>query len=241
MSVWRPSRPERFGRAWLGLAVGAVAWGIALACVWGAAWGIFRDWGFLVMPATATLAFYCLWPFGRAVTALGQQFGDDSADRRTLGIAVIVVVLAMSFLRLTADWERRELFDLPTWIAWVRPQTKLYRVLVLMPAWGVWAMLITTKFCRTNERTEPQVAAMARGCDAFAVALFMAVLLAVSIVYFHHLGLGGQAAVPLIPVVAAIASGVVFCRTSGGLCRGGLLATNLTTQMAFLLAYLAAR
>lgn len=233
--------PERFKQAWLGLAIAGLVWGVVLACVWGAAWKVFGDWGFLIMPATITLALYCLWPFSQAVTALGRQIGGKSAERRTLAVAVLVVVMAMCLMRLSPDWQRKEFPTLAWWIAWLRPEAKLYRVLVLMPAWGAWAMLITVKFCRPGQRTEPQVAALARGCDALAVAGFMAVLLGVSIAYFHHLGLGGQVQVPLATIVAAIASGIGFNRASGGLTRQGLLAANLTTQIVFILAYLAGR
>lgn len=232
---------ERFRRAWLGLAIFGLLWGVVLACVWGAAWKVFGDWGFLIMPAAITLAFYCLWPFSQAVTALGRQVGGKSPERRALAIAVVVVVMAMCLMRLSPDWQRQEFPKLAWWIAWLRPEAKLYRVLMLMPAWGAWAMLITVKLCRLGERTEPQIAALARGCDAIAVAVFMAVLLGVSIAYFHHLGLGGQVLVPLATIVAAIAGGIGFSRASGGLTRQGLLAANLTTQIVFIMAYLAGR
>ncbi len=233
--------PERFKRAWLGLAIAGLVWGVVLACVWGAAWKVFGDWGFLIMPAAITLAFYCLWPFSQTVTALGRQIGGKSAERRALAIAVVVIVMAMCLMRLSPDWQRQEFPTLAWWIAWLRPQAKLYRVLVLMPAWGAWAMLITLKLCRPGERTEPQIAAMARGCDAIAVAVFMAVLLGVSIAYFHHLGLGGQMLVPLATIVAAIVGGIGFSGVSGGITRQGLLAANLSTQIVFIMAYLAGR
>jgi hypothetical protein len=82
---------------------------------------------------------------------------------------------------------------------------------------------------------------MARGCDALAVAGLMALLLGVSIFYFHYLGLGGQVLVPLATIIAAIAGGVGFCHVWGGLTRQGLLAANLATQIAFVMAYLVGR
>ncbi len=233
--------PERFRRAWLGLAAGAMLWGVVLANVWGISWMVFRDPDFLIMPAAITLALYCLWPFKRAVAALGRQVGGPSAEGRAVAVAVLVVVLALSFIRLNPDWARWEFPRLPWWVEWLRPQAKLYRVLLLMPAWGMWAMLITLKFCRPGQRTEPQLAAMARGCDALAVAGIMAVLLGVSIFYFHYLGLGGQVLVPLATIAAAIAGGIGFCRGPGGLTRQGLLAANLATQIAFVMAYLVGR
>jgi len=234
--------PQRFQRAWFGLAVSGVLWGIVLTAVWGAAWKTFGHYlGFLIMPAAITVAFYCLLPFAGAVSALARQIGGASADRRSAAASVIVVALALCFIHLSPDRHRWELFDLPWWIEWLRPQDKLYRVLLLMPAWGSWAMLISLKICKPGEKTEPQVAALARGCDAIAVTVIMAVLLAASIAYFHHLGVGGQIAVPAVAIVAAVASGSWFCRASGGLSRQSLLAANLATQIAFLAAYLAGR
>jgi len=233
--------PGRFRRAWVGLTIGSVIWGIVLANMWGISWKVFRDPDLLIMPAAVTLALYCLWPFKRAIIALGRRLGGDSAGGQTVAIAVVVAVLAMCFMRLSPDWSRWEFPRLHPWIEWLRPQAKLYRVLMLMPAWGAWAMLIAVKFHRPGQRTEPQVAALARGCDALAVAGFMAVLLSVSIAYFHHLGLGGQVLVPLVTITAAIVGGVGFNRSTGGLTRQGLLAANMTTQIAFILAYLAGR
>ena len=230
--------PERFARAWFGLAVGAVLWGIVLANIWGISYTVFRDPDFPIMPTACTLGLFCLWPFRRAVTALGRQLGEQSVEGRTVAVAVVVVALAMTFMRLSPDPYRGEFPRLPWWIAWVRPQDKPYRVLLLMPAWGTWAMLITLKFCRPGRRTEPQLAALARGCDAVMVAIFMAVLLGVSIFYFHYLGLGGQVLVPLATIVAAIAGGIGFCRPPGGLTRQGLLAANLAAQIVFVMAYL---
>ena len=234
--------PERFGRDWLGLVIGSLLWGIVLANVWGISWTVFRDPEYdLIMPAAITLALYCLWPFKRAVVALGRQLGGQSADGRAVAAAVAVAVLAMCFMRLNPDWSRWEFPRLPWWVEWLRPQAKLYRVLLLMPAWGTWAMLIALKFCRPGQRTEPQLAAMARGCDALAVAGLMALLLGVSIFYFHYLGLGGQVLVPLATIVAAIAGGIGFNRAPGGLTRQGLLAANLATQIAFVMACLVGR
>ncbi len=212
-----------------------------MACVWGAAWKIFGDWGYLMMPAAMTLALFCLGPFSRSVAALGRQVGGRSSERRTVAVAVLVVVMAVCLVRLSPDWHRQEFPRLAWWIAWIRPEAKLYRVLVLMPAWGAWAMLISAMFCRPGKRTEPQIAAFARGCDAIAVAGLMALLLGVSIAYFHHLGVGGQVMVPLATIVAAIASGVGFGRAPGGITRQGMLAANLATQIVFILTYLASR
>jgi len=47
--------------------------------------------------------------------------------------------------------------------------------------------------------------------------------------------------VPLATIAAAIAGGIGFCRSPAGLTRQGLLAANLATQIAFVMAYLVGR
>ena len=47
--------------------------------------------------------------------------------------------------------------------------------------------------------------------------------------------------IPAAAFVAAVAGGLVLCRRAGGVTRQALLANNLVTQIAFLLAYLANR
>jgi hypothetical protein len=233
--------PRRFHRAWMELMGISLLWGVILVNLWGVAWSVFRDYEPLVMPAMATSGLFCLWPFRRGIAALADFLAPQEATTRSVAASAIVLVVALSFLGLKPDWHRWEFTRLPWWIAWLQPDAKLYRVLLLMPLWGAWSMLITVKFCRPDERTEPQVSAFARGCGAPAAAGCMAVLLGASIAYFHHLGVGSQVAIFAVTVLAAIGGGAGLSRAAGGPCRQVLLAANVLTQIAFILAYLAGR
>jgi len=233
--------PRRFARTWIELMGLSLLWGILLVNLWGVAWGIFRDYEPLVMPAMATAGVFCLWPFRRGIAALAGFLSPRDATGRAVAAAAIVVIVALSFLGLKPDWHRWEFTKLPWWVAWLQPDAKLYRVLLLMPLWGAWAMVITVKFYKPGDRTEPQVSAFARGCGAAPAAGCMAGLLAASIAYFHHLGVGSQVTIFVVPVLAAIGGGVGLSRAAGGSCRRALLAANVLTQIAFILAYLAGR
>ena len=233
--------PERFANALWGVMAVSLLWGAAMVAVWGAAWKIFPDYDLLIMPAMAATAALCLGPLRRAIAALAETVGGRDATARAVAAAAIVVVVALCFIRLKPDWQRLEYSVLPWWIGWLQPAAKLFRVLLVMPLWGAWSMLIAVKFCKPTARTEPQVAAFARGCGAAAAAGCMAALLGISIAYFHHLGMGSQVSIPAATGLAAIAAGVGLCRLAGGPDRKSLLAANVTTQIVFLLAYLAGR
>jgi len=233
--------PQRFEKAWIAVMGLSLLWGLAMVAVWGAAWKIFRDYDLLIMPALAATALFCLVLFRRAVVATAELIGGANHTTRAVVATMAVLIVAMCFIRLKPDWQRWELSDLPWWIAWLRPAAKLYRVLLMMPLWGGWSMLVTVKFCRPTAATCPQIAAFARGVPAAAVAGCMAALLLVSIAYFHHLGVGSQVCVPGATTLTAIAAGILLCRLTGGPTRRGLLAANVLTQIAFVLAYLAGR
>lgn len=235
--------PARFARAWLELMGLSVLWGAALTNAWGLTWHIFSryDYDMLVVPALAAAGVFCLWPCRRGVVALAEVLGGRDATARAMAAAMIVFGAAMCLLCLKPDWGRWEYLRLPWWLDWLRPPAKLYRVLFLMPVWGAWSMVITPKFARPSDRTEPQVAAMAAGCPAHAAAACMVFPLVFSIAYFHHLGLGSQASISLVTILAAILGGAGLCRLTGGLTRRALLAANVVTQIAFALAYLAGR
>jgi len=233
--------PERFGLAWLELMALSTLLGVLLVNLWGVSWRIFRDYDPLIMPAAVTGCVFCLWPFRRGLAALTELLNRSDGPARSVVSATLVLAVVLCLARLDPDWQRREPLALPQWLDWLRPAAKLYRVLLLMPMWGGWGMIIAVKFCRPTGRTEPQVAAFARGCGAAGAAACMAGLLLMSICYFHHLGLGGQICIPLVTVLAAIAGGAGLCRLDGAPTRRALLAGNVVTQMAFVVAYLAAR
>jgi len=232
--------PKRFARSWWGLMGLSVLWGVVLVNVWGASWSVFRDYDPLIMPAAATSALFVLWAFRRPLAALAGVLGGRDAASRAVAAAGLVLVVGLCLARLSADTQRFEQ-PVPWWLQWLRPPTKLYRVLLLMPVWGAWSMIVTVQFCRPGERTGPQVAAFARGCGAPAAAVCMALPLVASLLSFRYLGQGSLALVSGAPIAAAIGSGLALCRHVGGLTRRALLAANVTTQIVFLGSYLAGR
>jgi hypothetical protein len=231
--------PGRFRLAWVELLVLSAAAGLGMVGVWGAAWHIFRDWAgtYLITPAAAVTVAMVVWPFRRSVAALAEAVAGRDATGRAVVAAAVVLLLGLCLVRLKPDWYARE-DALPVWLDWLRPTTKIYRVLLLMPIWGAWSMLITCQFCRPNEATEPAVAAFARGCGPLAGAGTMAVPAAATFGYFHYIGWGGLN-MPIACLSIAIAGGIVLCRRAGGLRRKPLLAANMLTQLTFVLAYLA--
>lgn len=232
--------PSRFRHAWLGLTGLSLVWGLCLVGVWAIAWDLFRDYELLLMPSLATLAFFILGPFRLALLAMLEVLTGRQGPLRAVVAPLLVVGLAMCFLSLRQDAYRSE-YAMPAMLAWLRPVDKMYRVLVLMPLWGAWTMLILPHFCRPGPGTEPPLAAMARGCGPMAAAAALVLPLAGSIFYFHYLGWGAQVKISAWAVMAALVGGVICCRASKGLCRQALLASNLLTQVIFLLAFLANR
>ena len=227
--------PGRFARAWWGLMVLSLGWGIGSAWLHGLSWGLFGDYtGLQLMPVAVVVPVMVLWLYRRAAAALaGAVCGSQAAERGT-GVAVITVVLALALLGLPSakpDWPA----NLPWFLHWI-PRT-MYRVLILAPLWGAWAMLIAPKFRRPTERTEPAAAELIRGCGPLTAAICMAVLLAATLFAFRMFG-WWNLAVPAAAILSATAGGFVLCRRDGPT-RQTLLAANLLTQIVVFLAYLA--
>ena len=237
---FRREPPERFAGLWLDLMVGVSIWAIASAWLWASAWKIFGDRGnsMLIMASVITVSALLMGPFRRGAVALVEiPFGKNDT-LRAMSVTMLAIVLVMSFLRLKADWYRFEC-DLPGAIGWARPGCKIYRVLIVMPLWGLWSMLIACRFCKPTERTEPAMRTFARTCGLGVICSSMAATLILTIGYFGYLGLGGQLTIPAVSITAAIVGPVILCKFSGGLNRRAILAGNLAAQIAFLLTYLA--
>lgn len=230
--------PGRFARAWLSVMVVSILWGCCSVVLWSWTWGLFRDFsGIPLMPTAVVLAIGLLGLYARSVLVLAESLvGRDG--RQAVAVAVLVTVWALMLLGIRS-WNPDFPHHLPPALQWTRPRM-MFRALLLAPIWGGWAMLLAGQFCRPSARTEPVVAAFARGCGAMTATIVLAVLVLVTVTYYNNLP-WTQLSISATPVIVAAAGGALLCRRWGGLCRSALLATNMLTQIAFLLAYLVHR
>ena len=228
--------PGRFVRAWLGLMLLSLGWGIASVALYGAAWREFGEYtGIQLIPVAAVVAATAIWLYRKAILALAGAFCGHGAQDRAVGASVIVVVLALMLLGLKSrqpDWATH----LPWIWHWIPPT--MFRVLILAPLWGAWAMLIAPQFCRPTEKTEPAVAALIGGCGPLTAAICMAGPLAATLYAFRVWG-WWYLTIPAGTILAAVIGGLLLCRRHGGPTREALLAGNLLTQIVFVLCYLA--
>lgn len=229
--------PERLGGAWWQVLALSAAWGVGQAGLWALAWKAPQGRAALpIMPVAAVLAVTFLWTYRRAAAALVDAVVGE--PDRPLGMAVIVAMWALILLALRG-WNEQWSAANPWWLMWLRPHGVL-RPLLLAPLWGAWAMMATCLFCRRTYTTQPAVLAFADRCGPLATAAVMGGVLALSIWYFNYLP-WIQVTISGVTIVAAVIAGLVFSRRGRRLTRDVLLATNLLTQTAFLLAYIANR
>ncbi|MCE5277547.1 MAG: hypothetical protein ABFD92_14345 [Planctomycetaceae bacterium] len=239
--------PGRFANTGFALMLAAAVWGVGAAWLWGASWELFGGVGNseLAMPAAVTLAAIVAWPLRRALASLVETlFGRDATVRSLCGAALLILMFAAMF-HLKADWSRSE------WAMWqpiagIRPQCKIYRVLILMPLWGCWSMLAVCQFCKKPPAepdgkggTSAPMATFARSCGPGATALWLAIALAASMGYYGYMGEGAQLTMAGASIAAAIVGTLILCRLGGGLTRRALLAGNALTQLVHLLTFLA--
>ncbi len=225
--------PERFDHAWASLLAAALLAGLAGAGVYDASWKLLPTIGGMriLQPAMLTL-FWVAWPLREAVGALAWVLGRSPRQRQSIGAALVVLLFAaLGSLSAHAHTEHAW----PGAVAWMRPYV-LYRPMLLMPLWGAWAMLVTVQFVRPAERTSPQVERFARTCGALTTAAVMGVLLLGTVQYFAFLP-WEQLIVSGAGVLSGAVGGAAICG-GGRLTRRRLLATNLLTQLVFLLTYL---
>ena len=230
-----PEPPARFAKAWRGLLVWSFLWGVAMVALYQFAWATFWELpGLPLMPVTAVVAATATGLYRRAVVALAQAAGGDSDSQASVCSAVIVAGLMLALLGLPS-W-RPHWTSIP-WLLRLVPRT-MFWVLLLAPLWGGWVMLIVPKFCPPSPSTEPQVTAMILGCGAPAATLTMAVPLAPTLWVFSVFG-WWYLTIPVATFAGALIGGWTLCRRFGGPTRQALLATNLLTQIVFILAYVA--
>ena len=232
--------PQRFSHAWLELMILGLGWGLALCGLWLGATELF---GFFsgnipLLPVSVVVAAHLLWLYRRSAAAVAGLLAPRDAAQRAVTAALLVWVLAAALLDQPAWNEDWPAWHLGPW-AWVRPQVT-YRTLLLMPLWGAWAMLLASQLAKADARTQPAVLAMARGCGPLCTSASMALPLALSVQYYNYLP-WVQVLISAVPIACAIATSIVLGRLTGGLSRCTLLAANLLTQVAFLLAQVAVR
>jgi hypothetical protein len=230
--------PGRFGRTWFGIMLLSLLWGASSMVLYSWTWGLFGDFsGIPLMPVVVVLVVGLMGLYARCLLALAESLVKGE-PRRCVAVAVIVAAWVLMLLGLKS-WNPNFPYYLPYIWQWTRPRM-MFRPLLLAPIWGGWAMLLAVQFCRPTERSEPVVAAFARGCTPLATTAVLTALLMVTMVYFNHLP-WTQLSISATAIVTAAVGGVLLCRRWGGLCRAALLATNMLTQIAFVLAYLANR
>ncbi|MBS3820663.1 MAG: hypothetical protein GVY16_04115 [Planctomycetes bacterium] len=231
----------RFDRAWLGLLAISLAWGAASVGLWHLSYHVCREpAGFYVAPAIVLGAAWLLGFYGRAAGALASFLGAGGESRRSLASSVLVVTFMLVLLVLGPDWHRQEP-ALPGWLpGWLRPASKIDRLLLLLPMWGAWTCMILPQFSRPDPAREPQLAAMACSGGPLTAAIVMGALLAISIGALAFLP-WAQLAIPGVGIATALLGGLAMARAAGGMNRSVLLAANLLTQLAMLLTYLAVR
>ena len=189
------------------------------------------------MSAATVAMATVVWLYRRSVVDLAQMLAGEN-DRQVAPVAAaITVLLALAMLGFRSGPEDHH--DALQWyLRWIPPT--MYRTLILAPVWGAWAMLITPQFCRPTDRTEPAVAEFITGCGPMTAAACMLVPLAATL-YSYRMYREFEwwyLSIPVVPVLAAIFGGRLLCCRNDGPTRRSLLATNMLTQIAFILAYL---
>jgi len=190
------------------------------------------------IPALLASAAMLLGPTRQPLTSLAR-LTSRQAESRSLTLAVLAVGLVVLIQEIRVPVPCTEGW-LWAGLAWVRPFEQHYRVLILAPLWGAWAMIVTPKFCRPGDHTDPATRTLANSCGPVLSAALLTVPLGLTVFYFQWMGWW-----TFIPAGTALAAALLApagCRRlGGGLGRSGLLAANGLTQIAFLLAYLVGR
>lgn len=231
---------EQTRRVVLGLALLSLLWGAAQLVLWNGTLQLFGNPnGDYAAPAIVLMLVMLLGIFRQASRALLELFGDRSPALAGVLAALLVLVLYQALTALRPQWYQPEQ---QIWapLAWSRPESKIDRVLLLMPLWGAWAMWILPHLCHGRTSEVPLVRALARQCGPLLATAWMGALLLISILYFSYLP-WIQLLIPLVAFLTATGGGLLLVRRAGGLDRRGLLAVNLLTQLAFLGAFLACR
>jgi hypothetical protein len=228
--------PQRFERAWIGLMLLSLGWGLLSFGIWMLCQQVFEP-NTHGVPAVVTAAAFCLWLYRRSLISTAGVLAPSDPSASALVLSLLALAVVGVYSAFTGGEGIRE-FDLPAAIAWLRPYERHYRLLLLAPLWGGWAMIIAPKFCRLSPAAGPAVAAFAGGCGPFRAVLCMMLPLAGTLFYFQYLHWSWQVIIPVVTIVAAPAA-AWLCSRRQGLRRSTLLAANFLTQLVFLLTYMA--
>ena len=238
---------EEFRPVWAALLGQSIAFGAAMTALWNVAGAIFGGGGIEYSPwyasTVAVLALMFLGPCQRSLLQAGRLLGrQDPAAAAAAGCLLLLMfallLLALRPIYLWPDPFHQKELVIPAALAWMRPEFDGTRVIVLMPIWGCWGMLILTQIKRPCGKTEPALAAMAKGCGPIAASMSVLLPLLGTWFYFQFLGSWQHLAISAFAAGGAILGGLGFVRLAGGLTRQAVLATNLVVQLAFMLGYL---
>lgn len=224
----------RLKRMWIGLLAAGFLWGLVSVGLWhGGQWLFGQSVRLSFLPNLLVAAGIMLGLYHRATTSLVRILTGLDTARGVLSACALAMLFVGGFMAMEPGWYLQEQV-LPNWLVWIRPESKIDRLLLLLPLWGAWSMLILPQFHRPTS-DDAVVCAVARGCGPFTAAVIMGVLLVATIGYFAYLP-WTQVTIPVVGVAAAVVGGLALAKRNGAMDRNVLLATNLLTQTAVLLA-----
>lgn len=233
--------PENY--LWTGwvLVAWSLVWAGASVLIWNLTAKLFGLAGGLwLLPSLAVAAVSLLGPARSGAELLCRLAGRNRPARIALIASLVSLAWLACLTALRHDYHFQQEPALPRWIAWIRPGSKIDRVLWLLPLWGGWSMLICPQLHRPDPSRQPALAGMVRGCGPMSTTVLMGLLLAGSIGYFAYLP-WTQLVIWAAGLLGAIGGGLLLVHLAGGMRREVLLAGNLLTQWSVLVAFLAVR
>lgn len=233
-----------FAPAWIGLTAFALGWGLVSIAVYvvvrlATPERLVRP---LWTPAAALAILALAGPYRLAALELAGLLGLRGRVGRVAFCILTALAWAGALAYLRVDRHTglaSEEQALPGALAWVRPEMEAFRVLLLSPLWGAWAMMIAVQFRRPGTELAGAVREFAAGCGPMLAVVAMGLVSCWNILYFSFLPWGHQLTILGEVIGGGLVAGLIARRLAGGLTRACLLATNLGAQGAFLLAYLA--
>ena len=221
---------------WLGLLLLSGLWGGLLASLW---YGLFwlTKWSdsadSLVGLLLAAVHLLCIYRY--AAISLVRIIGGRNRTLQTMLMSFLVLAFIICLMLLRSDWHRHEA-QWPAWADLFRPASKVVRVTILSCLWGGWSMMILPNFYRRSVNEQSLVACMGRWCGPVTCVLVMGGLLGLSIGWFGYMA-WTQLSISVCTLVAATIGGFVLAHIHQVLDRKVLLASNILTQIVFLIIF----